>query len=208
MYAKAVKVPSSSGNPDLEKSVPRMGAFHVVNTNIVVIRRCFGSAGIREVLIEADVLLASVFLNSVLDGQRCNRGVHTQKIVAEAMERLRWVTFLEWNENHAVDIITLATTIEQFRNYIHDTALKTLMLTNAFEKLKESYNMFCQSLGSHGQFWNSYLEMVWLLLRYIRSSSEANWELHLRCLVEMIPYRRLGAKGSYLTLVRRYIHCI
>ena len=162
MYAKAVEVPFSSGNPDLERSVLRMGAFHVVNTNIVVIRRCFGSAGIREVLIEADVLLASGSVNSVLDGQHCNRGIHTQKIVAEAMERLRWVTFLEWNENQhdAVDIITLATTIEQFRNDIHDTTLKKLMLTNAFVKLKESYNMFCQSLGSHGQFWNPYLEMV------------------------------------------------
>ena len=103
-------------------------------------------------MIEAEVL-ASGSVDSVLDGQHYNRGIHAQKIVAEAMERLRWVILLEWNENQhdAVDIITLAPTIDQFRNNIRDTTLKKLMLTNAFVKLTKSYNMFCQSLGSHGQ---------------------------------------------------------
>ena len=50
-YAKAVEVRASSGDPDLERIVLRMGAFHVFNTYMAVIRRCFGSVGIRDVLI-------------------------------------------------------------------------------------------------------------------------------------------------------------
>ena len=78
-----------------------------VYRHIAVIRHCFGSAGICDVLIEADVL-ASGSVDSVLDGKHYNRGIHAQKIVAEAMDRLRWVTFLEWNENQhdAVDKFT------------------------------------------------------------------------------------------------------
>ena len=39
VYAKAVEVRASSSNTDLERIVLRMGAFHVVNTYIAVIRR-------------------------------------------------------------------------------------------------------------------------------------------------------------------------
>ena len=71
-------------------------------------------------------MLASGSVDFVLDGRHytCyNRRIHALKIVAEAMERLRWATFLECNEKQhdSVNIITIATTIDQFRNDIHDT---------------------------------------------------------------------------------------
>ena len=50
-----------------------------------------------------------------------------------------------------------------------------IVLTN-FVKLIESCSMFCQSLEPNGQFRKPYLEVVWFLLRYIRFSTEANWE--------------------------------
>ena len=38
------------------------------------------------------------------------------------------------------------------------------------------------------QFWRSYLEMVSLLLTFIRATREGNWSLHLECIREMLPW--------------------
>ena len=40
-------------------------------------------------------MLDSLYVHSVLDGRHYHRGIHAHKIVAEAMGRLRWATFLE-----------------------------------------------------------------------------------------------------------------
>ena len=65
-------------------------------------------------------MLASGSVDSVLDGRHYNRGIHAHTIVAEATKCLRWATFLDCNEKQhdTVDIITLATTIDRFRNDI------------------------------------------------------------------------------------------
>ena len=68
-------------------------------------------------MIEADEL-TFLGLLSVLDGRHYNRGIRAHKIVAEAMEPLRWATFLERNEKQhdAGSIIALATTIGPIPN--------------------------------------------------------------------------------------------
>ena len=64
--------------------------------------------------------------------------------------------------------------------------------------------MFCQSLGANGQFCNWYLEVVWLLLRYIRSNREANWKLYLQCLIEMTPYFFAHGRINYARYMPAY----
>ena len=47
--------------------------------------------------------------------------------------------------------------------------------------------------------------MVWLLLRYIRSNGEANWELHLQCLIEMTPYFFAHDRINYAEYIPAYL---
>ena len=42
--------------------------------------------------------------------------------------------------------------------------------------------------GPLRRFWRSYLEMVSLLLTFIRATREGNWPLHLECIREMLPW--------------------
>ena len=59
-----------------------MGAFHINLNFFAVVGHRFGSAGLRDVLLESDVL-ASGSVDAVLDG-RHNRGLRVHKLVAEA----------------------------------------------------------------------------------------------------------------------------
>ncbi len=51
-----------------------MGAFHVVLNFFAVVGNRFGSAGLRDILIEVNVL-ASVSVDAVLEGRHYNRGL-------------------------------------------------------------------------------------------------------------------------------------
>lgn len=58
-------------------------------------------------------------------------------------------------------------------------------------KLQELFSTFKQEACKHSQlfqFWNLYVESVFLLLRLIRAERDGSWELHLSSVTEMIPY--------------------
>ena len=38
------------------------------------------------------------------------------------------------------------------------------------------------------KFWDKYIEMIPLLLEFIRAEQEGDWELHLKVTTKMIPY--------------------
>ena len=45
-----------------------------------------------------------------------------------------------------------------------------------------------ESTTKMDKYWLSYVEMVSLLLRFIRSTKEGDWNLHLACIRDMIPW--------------------
>ena len=71
----------SIADVDLQRIVLRMGAFHVINTYLAVIGRRFGSAGLHDVLVEADIL-ASGYADAVLEGRHYNRGIRAHKLLS------------------------------------------------------------------------------------------------------------------------------
>ena len=93
VYAKALEISSSPSDVGLQRIVLHMGAFHIILNFFAVVVHRFWSAGLRDVLLEADVL-ASGSVDAVLDGRHYNRRLRVHKLVAEAMERLRWDAFI------------------------------------------------------------------------------------------------------------------
>ncbi len=75
VYAKAIEV---CNNPRLKESlnrvVLRMGAFHAGLKLIDVIGRRYASAGLRDVLVEAEIL-AEGSVDQVLTGRHYNRAI-------------------------------------------------------------------------------------------------------------------------------------
>ena len=61
------------------------------------------------------------------------------------------------------------------------------------QKLDKIYDQF-RSMGKECsqtfQFWDEYLDMVWLLLYFIHGDRDSNWNLHLETFVDMLPYDR------------------
>ena len=94
VYAKAFDIYNSPLHDRLERIVLRLGAFHIIINFMAIIGLRFGSAGLRDVSIESDIL-ATGSVDATLDGYHYNRGVRTHKLVAEGIGLLRWAMFLQ-----------------------------------------------------------------------------------------------------------------
>ncbi|CAG2240029.1 SMG8 [Mytilus edulis] len=143
-------------------------------------------------------LFGSGSLTGVFEGKHYNRALRLLKIVFEAFKRLRWEAFGSWlnsnDENEFLDPnfqASVLSIVAQIRRNLTADNLKTLLMSPYVSKLFEAFSAYCNvSEGPMKKFWNSYIEMVELLLVFIRATREGNWELHLACVEKMLPCLR------------------
>lgn len=79
----------------LKKIVIRLGAFHTTMTALACIGKRFQEAGLPDILIEAGVVDTGS-VTDVMNGYIYNRSIrcHKDQLVAEALHRLRWQSFM------------------------------------------------------------------------------------------------------------------
>ncbi len=84
---------------------------------------------------------------------------------------------------------TNGTNVAAVRESVTSETCQALMNSQEFLKAFELYQQFISTpMGPLKEFWNSYIEMVGLLLRFIRATREGDWQLHLECVRELIPW--------------------
>ena len=205
VYARAVEV---SNNPhlkdDLHRIVLRLGAFHTGLKHMDVIGCRDGSAGLRDILVESGVVEGSV--DKVLSGRHYNRGIKALKTVYEAMWRLRWEAYLRWrNDEDLPESPELQLSVSQFRAELSLVSVEDLISSADFSNLKEEFDRFTESCGPNAQFWSEFIDMVGLLLCFLRSTRTGNWLMHLACLQEMLPWMVAYDRTNYSRYLPVYI---
>ena len=151
-----------------------------------VIGKRFRDAGLLDILVESHVV-ASGSINAVFDGRHYNRALMAHKVVHEALERLRFRAFLIHVGDKRKDIETmLRQAIEFPANAFHN-----LVSGQDMSELFAEYQQFISAKGEENKtfgFWNSYLEMVHLLLAYIRAIRTSDWDAHLKSVGQLLPW--------------------
>lgn len=96
--------------------------------------------------------------------------------------------FKSWlqRHDHQVNGMMLASVIEDIRKEFTTDKFNTLLSMPDFLVIFDLYKEFCkEDNGPLKVFWNSYLEMVEVLMNFVRATREGNWALHLECTKEM-----------------------
>lgn len=188
IYAKALDIVAHR-QEEFAPVVLRLGAFHISCMFLAVIGKRFRDAGLMDILVESGIA-GTASASAALDGRQYNRGVRFHKIVAEALSRLRWKEFIDCCRISDADVHTLYPAFKELQDCINDDNLVRVTSSPALMDLHKRYNEFCESQRVVPNFnlWSSYLQMVDLLLRFIRASRTANWDLHLSCVLEMLPW--------------------
>ena len=205
IYAKAVEI-IWKRQEEMNKVVIRMGAFHITCTLLAVIGKRFGDVGLANLMTESGIIgMGSV--NGVLNGKQYNRAVRMNKILYEAFWSIRWESFCKWLENsrQVVDVDHITHVIHNFKDSISNGSLEILLEDPVISHLYQlEENFRDMDKGPMAEFWNSFLDIVSLLLCFIRSIRLGNWDLHLFCIREMLPWIHIYDRVNYACYLPYY----
>ena len=107
------------------------------------------------------------------------------------MHRLQWIGFNSWlqRNGHQDNSMILVSALEDIRKAFSTEKFNRLLSMPDFLAIFDLYKEYCKEVnGPLKVFWNSYLEMVEVLMNFVRATREGNWELHLECVKEMLPW--------------------
>ena len=83
----------------------------------------------------------------------------------------------------------LVSAIEEIRKEFSTEKFNRLISMPDFLAIFNLYKEYCkEDNGPLKVFWNSYLEMVEVLMKVVRATRQENWDLHLECIKEMLPW--------------------
>ena len=167
-----------------------MGGFHVSMTFIAVIGRRYASPGLRDVLIEADIL-ACGSVDQVVNGRHYNRAIYSLKLMYEVMWRLRWAAFLEWKAREqgrdTPDLGDLYELVTDHRRNETSANMQNLVASESLLELQRDFSRVKSYPGPNETFWSDFIKMVQLLLCFIGSTRTRYWLMQIQGLQEMLP---------------------
>ena len=188
-YAKAVEVRWQK-QEELNRVAIRLGAFHAVCTFIAVIGKRLKCLGLEDILIEPDVV-APGSIKGVTEEKHYNRAVRPHKIVSEAVWRPKCESFDNWltlTEDPVVNDMELVEAVKRIKSQPCEATLNDLMGMRCFDELFALMKEFSATPKTPlALYWDSYLEMVDLMLCFILASRQGWWSLHLSARRDMLP---------------------
>ena len=157
-----------------ERWVIRFGDFHTAMAYLGTIKKRFQDSGLEDILIEADIV-ALGSIKGILSGHHYNRSIRANKMMYEALVRLRWKAFLEASSadqcDSALDLAKelneVGPTMKLFD--INQQGRFTAILTKCqsfIEKERLENPTF--------DYWSSYIDMVQCLLLFLIATREGD----------------------------------
>ncbi len=155
-------------------------------------------------MIESEIV-APGSVTGVLSGKHYNRSVRAHKLIYEAMQMMRFETFEKSlsstpsnNQFHTIGISVLEDSKREM--------FTEICTSERVNVTKRDYDEFVEKRSEENPtfaFWSKYIDMVQLLLLYIRATRTSDWKLHLSSLRSMIPWFFATDRVNY----SRYAPC-
>ncbi len=149
-------------------------------------------------------MIAPGSIEGVLTEKHYNRCIRSHKFVYESMRRLRLKAFhetLSTDESEKLNAIGV-NLLESVGKDIPEICSSNSELT----MWKKAYNSFVEKSCAENPtfaFCSTYIDMVQLLLMFIRATRTSDWKLHLSALRSMIPWFFAADRINY----SRYSPC-
>ncbi|XP_028415026.1 uncharacterized protein LOC114538109 [Dendronephthya gigantea] len=188
----------------MSKFIVRLGEFHSCMSYATAIACRFRDAGLQDIFIESEIV-AQGSLNGVFSGKHYNRCIRAHKLVFEAMERLRFEAFLDSQTTlQKSEIIGLVKEISGNLNKEHfDAYVENVTIQEIGERFQQFIENESQRSATF-QLWSSYIDMVYLLLTFIRATRTSDWMLHLSTIRAMLPWYFAYDRINYARYMSTY----
>lgn len=106
--------------------------------------------------------------------------------MAEAIQRLRYQSISE--EKDASMYALVASSFQQINNGILKQKFTLVLNDQLRDHLQYAEFISGKCSNPTYAFWNTYLEMIEILLLFVRTTCEENWKLHLSAIHSILPW--------------------
>ena len=161
--------------------VVRLGGLHTLMTFMGVIGKHVQSSGLMEAWIEANVLGPKT-AEQVLHGKSYARGMRVHKITLQSMWRLLLPSLLDFIEFRNPG---LKDDLEHKKDGpVEDFVM--FLASDEFRNTMEAY--LATNDNPNFKFWWGYMQMVHILLLFLRAQRDGIWVFNLHAFQRMLPY--------------------
>ena len=142
-------------------------------------------SGLTEAWIESNLLgplKAEKAMN--MSGKEYNKAVRAHKLTHQALWRLLYLQFYQFLE-------TQDPLLAENLRLVHSLEVEGLMTTVSSDAFQSLFNRFLTKkiVGNvNNEFWWNYMEMISILLQFIRAQRVGNWDLHIESFTSKIKY--------------------
>lgn len=160
--------------------IPRLGGLHTAMNFLGVIGQHMQDSGLCDVWIECDILGPNA-AKQVMSGKGYARGIRAHKLTLQAL----WQLLLPQLQSYVTENNT------ELADDLTEHVVVVLVNTLTSLKFRELMDRFITNLkqdNPNAQFWWHYMEMVSILLLFIRAQRDGLWDLHLYAFGRMLPY--------------------
>ena len=171
----------------MKKLVICLGSFHTAMSFLGCTGKRSGDAGLQDVLIESEVV-ATGSMNGVISSKHYSRAVRSNTLMSDALHRMRLQAFLHSLTEEAANKVKQV--MADLQQSFPGPQYFEILNSDKFEEFVAFFDQFIQAGNSKHtfRFWNSYLDMVEVLLHFLRGTREGNWNLHLASVRRMLPW--------------------
>ncbi|KAG1650788.1 hypothetical protein GQR58_027743 [Nymphon striatum] len=188
-----------------------LGNFHLMMMYLGVIGKRFGDAGLRDVMIQSDVI-SQGSVDKALTGHMYNRAVRMHKLMYESLMRIlcnelkAGATGDNDIENdsclHQFDEM-----LQRMVNGLDQESFEKTLESTLYKSIQHRFNDHKKEIckGDLQKFWFSYLNMVELLLNLIYAQRAGDWILHLECVKKVVPWAFAYDRHNYARYLQPYL---
>ena len=180
---------------------------------IAVIGKRFGDAGLRDIVIESN-LLGESSVEQMLKGKHYNNAMRVPKYLYDALKR-------HLIESFEQSLLERTGHLEiSYKEFIESAELQRFVSSPTKESLKalsdghseviaqiHTYesSLLTGVLGPTACVWVSFLQMVQILLDFARSIKLGDWKLHLQSTEHMLPWMFTYDRPNYARFLTYYM---
>ncbi len=181
-----------------------LGGFHQLCCFISAIGKIWGSAGLRDMLVESDVYAGGT-ADRMLAGNDFSRAPRGLTLIYETLRSLWFEQFFLWCHEELIPQELWLQLRETAVTFSCETnpALKSNSikeLHNILENLQpvmDEFNLWGCELSPTFKLWLNLIDTLEVFLKFIRSQRTGSWQAHLEATYAMLPYMFAADKHNY-----------
>ena len=200
LYWKAREILSSTENRlILDNVFLRLGGFHLLMSFMGSIGYIMAGSGLKEVW---ETVYAPKSTEKMMTGHSFARALRAHLLTHAALGQL----LLDGVTISSEDKLEVQTMLQRYKN--KNLTATIVKESPIISNIVKEFNRHVQEVATRGKtakLWIQYFQMVTLMLHYIEAERLGNWELHLLCVQEFIPYFHAAGHLAYAKSCHLYL---